>query len=187
MTTKTVTAASLTDDVVTLTLSDVSGLEAGYPVSVGGIGSPFDGNHTLTAVDDVELTVTYAKNHANVAEADVTGILVVLVHWIQDSDVIGFLGVEPATEDDEDYLSTCTDAANEWAYRRRASAGYSDLPNAVPGPDAKLGTILYAASLYRERGSIDSYQSFQELPTIAPVGSMGQILRLLGLNRPQVA
>jgi hypothetical protein len=43
---------------------------------------------------------------------------------------------------------------------------------------------LYASALYRERGSVDSYQSFQDMSTVAPIGSMGQILKLLGCNRP---
>jgi hypothetical protein len=44
-----------------------------------------------------------------------------------------------------------------------------------------------AASLYRERGSIDSFQSFQDMTTSAPVASMGRINQLLGIKRSQVA
>jgi hypothetical protein len=44
-----------------------------------------------------------------------------------------------------------------------------------------------AASLYRERGSIDSFQSFQDMTVSAPVASMGRINQLLGIKRSQVA
>jgi hypothetical protein len=46
---------------------------------------------------------------------------------------------------------------------------------------------MYAAALYRERGSVDSYASFQDMAITAPTGTMGQIMRLLGIRRSQVA
>ena len=46
---------------------------------------------------------------------------------------------------------------------------------------------MYAGSLYRERGSVDSFASFGEMSTGAPVASMGQIMRLLAIGRPQIA
>ena len=186
MLTKTVSKTALTDDVARLTLGDVEGLEVGYAIRVGGLGEPFDGHHTITAVDTEDLWIEFAKNHADVAEADASGIVTVLVSWIDDADVIGFLGVEPASESDEDYLTVCVEAANSWSFERRRKSGYHDLPNAIPGSDVKLGTILYGGSLYRERGSVESFASFQDMPAIGPVGTMGQILRLLGCNRPRV-
>jgi len=58
----------------------------------------------------------------------------------------------------------------------------------VPSLDVKLGTVMYAGYLYRQRGSIDQYASFDPLATGAPVGgSFGDILRLLGCNRPAIA
>ena len=50
----------------------------------------------------------------------------------------------------------------------------------------RLGTGLYAMSLYRERGSVDSFQSFEAAP-IAGFGTMGQINKLLGIPRSQIA
>jgi hypothetical protein len=44
-----------------------------------------------------------------------------------------------------------------------------------------------AGSLYRERGSVDSFSSFEAMNIPGTVGSMGQINRLLGVNRSQVA
>ena len=187
MLTKTVTAASLTDDVARLTLADVVGLEIGYTIRVQAVGQHYDGQHTISAVDDVELWIEFAKNHnGDIPEAEVTGLLEVIVTWAADTDVLDFIGVEPASQSDEDYLALCVEAANEWVYERRRKSGYLDLPNAVPGADVKLGTILYAGSLYRERGSVDSFASFQDMPTVAPMGTMGQILRLIACNRPRV-
>jgi hypothetical protein len=42
-------------------------------------------------------------------------------------------------------------------------------------------------ALYRERGSVDSFASFQDMTITAAPGTMGQIMRLLGVNRSQVA
>ena len=58
----------------------------------------------------------------------------------------------------------------------------------MPGGDVKLATVQYAAILYRERGSTEAFASFDPLATGGPVtGNYGQILRLLGVNKPQVA
>jgi hypothetical protein len=108
------------------------------------------------------------------------------VSWITDEDVADYLGLDLEEEADA-YLTAATAAANDWAYRRRLSAGYTDEETTAPSESVKLGTVLYAGALYRERGSIDSFQSFQDMPVTAPIGSMGQIMRLLGINRPQVA
>jgi len=105
--------------------------------------------------------------------------------WIDLEDLGEFLGID--AEDLDEYASSAVDAANEFAYRRRASAGYTDEEETAPNAAAKLGTVLYAGGLYRERGSIDSFQSFQDQPLTAPVGTMGQIMRLLGINRPAIA
>jgi hypothetical protein len=67
-------------------------------------------------------------------------------------------------------------------------AGYQgESLSSVPSSAVKLGTIMYAAALYRERGSVDSYASFQDMAITAPTGTMGQIMRLLGIRRSQVA
>lgn len=107
--------------------------------------------------------------------------------WIVAADVFAWLGISVATANDTAFVSACTDAANAFAFRRRKAAGYFDSLTTVPGADVKQGTILYAGALYRERGSVDSFASFNELGAPAPMGSMGQIMRLLGINRAQVA
>jgi phosphoribosyl-ATP pyrophosphohydrolase len=107
--------------------------------------------------------------------------------WITDQDVLDWLGVAPATANDLDFVSACTDAANALAYRRRKESGYTDSLSVVPGADIALGVRMYAGSLYRQRGSVDSFQSFEAYAAGSPaVASMGEILRLWACNRPQV-
>ena len=109
------------------------------------------------------------------------------VTWITVEEVKVALGIDPATDTDDAYLETVTDAAQEWAFDVRAANGYVDDPEEVPSTRVAMGTILYAVTLYRERGSVDSYASFQEMPNPAPFGQDRQIRRLLGLPRQRVA
>lgn len=108
------------------------------------------------------------------------------MNWIDEQDVAIFLGYELPEEGDA-YLTQVTAAAQDWAYERRNAAGYVDDPEEVPSERVKLGTILLAGSLYREQGSIDSFQSFQDAPLVAPVGTAGQINKMLGIPRLIVA
>lgn len=194
-----VTRAALTANVVTLTVDAIGGLRVGYKVNVQGVDTPaqphFDGVHTLTGVITTVVngadvyTVTYAKNHnGNIPAYDCAGYARIVCQWIDTPDVEDWLGVPPATQADEDFLAACIDAANQWAWDRRQSAGYiADLANVAPTESVKLGTVMYAATNYRERATVDSFTSFQDLGGTAQVGSIGQILRLLGCNRPRVA
>lgn len=185
---KTVLEGTFVDGVVTLTLSDVAGLQIGYAVVVAGLGTHYDGTHTLEYVDTENSEVTWTDGQATHDPTTTIGRLYVPVTWANSADVLGFLGVEPATAEDEAFLDVAVEAGNEWCYRRRASSGYVDLPNVVPGPDSKLGVILYGASLYRERGSLgDAFQSYETMNIASPVGSLGQILRLLGCSKPRIA
>lgn len=186
--TKTVTHAVAVAGVHTLTLSDVAGLAVGQLVDVAGVGQSFDGQHTLTGVDDVDLEVTFTTGNHTHAGFDVIGQLNVVVQWIDAEDVLGFLGVDPASQLDEDWLDVAVASASEWCYDRRRKCGYADLPNVVPNPSVKAGAIMKAAQEYRERGSVESYQSFDAIPTPALIGGgLGQILTKLGCNRPRFA
>jgi hypothetical protein len=189
----TVSASSLTSDVAELIVATLDGLRAGYTVTVQGVGAPYDGTQVLTAtntdtVDDATVyTVSYDLVHANIAAADVDGRITPACTWVDSTDVEGFLGVAPASLSDAAYLQSCVDAGNDWAYRRRQSAGYDDWADLVPSADVRLGTIMYAAALYRERGSVDTFASFADMAPLAPIGSNMQVLRLLGLNKPVIA
>lgn len=104
------------------------------------------------------------------------------VTWATVDDVTRALGV-PVT--DPDWLAQVTDAANQWAFRRRADAGYVDDPATAP-PDVTLGVVLFAKALHNERGAVDGFASFEQLgPVVAP-GTLGQVNRLLGLGKPAV-
>tara|TARA_R110000803_G_scaffold194819_1_gene257981 strand:- start:220 stop:858 length:639 start_codon:yes stop_codon:yes gene_type:complete len=108
------------------------------------------------------------------------------VAWATNAMVIEFLGIAVATANDTAYITTVVGAANAWAYRKRAAAGYTDPIAAAPSDDVALGVTLYAASLYRARGSVEQYQTYDGMPATA-VTNFGQILGLLGVNRSQVA
>jgi hypothetical protein len=109
--------------------------------------------------------------------------------WIVLGDVedyLGFTFTNPSA--DLDVANMAVSAANQFAYRKREESGYFDSPTVVPDGAVKLGTVQYAAILYRERGSTEAFASFDPLATGGPVtGNYGQILRLLGVNKPQVA
>lgn len=109
--------------------------------------------------------------------------------WITNQMVLDWLGVAPATANDTAFVTVCTEAGNALAYRRRKSAGYTDSLTTVPSSDVKLGTIMYAAGLYRARGSAsyEGFASYESMSVTQPNVAMGEILRLWGCNRPQVA
>ncbi len=131
-----------------------------------------------------------ANAGADVERAAMSGTLTwsPVCTWITSADVLAWLGISVATANDTTFVGACTDAANAFAFRRRREAGYFDSLSTAPSADVKLGTIMMAGVLYRERGSVDSFQSFGEMAISAPIGgTMGQINRLLGVNRSRVA
>lgn len=156
--------------------------------------------HRYTGVDDegdfvydfdeiIPNQLLFASAGADVARDSMSGTVTwtEVCTWVSISDVMSWLGITVATANDTQFVGACTEAANAFAFRRRKAAGYFDSLSTVPGADVKQGTILYAGALYRERGSVDSYASFTDLGSPTPIGSMGQIMRLLGINRAQVA
>jgi hypothetical protein len=108
--------------------------------------------------------------------------------WITNANVTEWLGIAVATANDTAFITKCVSAANAFAYRRRQESGYlTDELTVSPGGDVTLGTIMYAALLYRERGSADSFASFDSMGTFPVPSALGRILQLLGVGRPQVA
>lgn len=185
----TILTIACTDDVVTLTLDDATGLVVGETVTVYGTGYPkLDHLHTLTAVNLVTDTVQYVVNNQDdIPSTNLTnGVLTELVTWIDADDVKVWLGIAAATANDTAFIDYCVEAANAYAYRVRYEAGYRDNPVVSPTPSAKLGAVMMAGSLYRERGSVDSFASFDQTGTAVPFGTMARIKQLLGVGRPQV-
>ncbi len=189
-----VVSVSVTDEVATLVLDDASGLVVGQTVIVSGteiyVGDHrVDGSHTLLSVDLAADEVTYHAHHVDDVASVLTpgAVLVDVVTWASVEDVEGFLDFTAAGVE-LGYLELCVESANHWCYHRRLSSGYRDSPLSAPEPNVRAAVVLYAASLFRERGSVDSFQSFEGFnPGTPPVGSLGQILRLLRCNRPRIA
>lgn len=185
---KTVTKIAATSGVFTLTLSDVNGILVGSKVDIGGLPTAAwnTPNEEVTAVDATNKTIQYSHGNFTIAPTDVWGQVHIETTWATVDDVEIWLGFD-TTGDDLTFLTQCVDAANDRCWYFRARAGYKDHPNVSPGSDAKTAVVMYAAQLYRQRGAIDSYASFESQGFGAiPGASLGVILQLLGCKRPQV-
>lgn len=204
----TVTHAMRLDDYAVVQTLEATEIGIGQSITIAG-STGFNGTFTVLAVPvyeyrgvddegdwlyDYDVTITnqllFASAGADVARDSNTGTVTwtETCTWILAADVLSWLGISVATANDTTFVGVCTDAANAWAYKARKMAGYQgESLSTVPSSAVKLGTIMYAGALYRERGSVDSFASFGELGAPAPVGSMGQIMRLLGIRRSQVA
>ena len=110
--------------------------------------------------------------------------------WTTPDDVAAALGPGAAPPLTDVWLIACCDAANAAAYRKRREAGYDDPDDAgapAPTPDVKIGATLWAVSLWRQRQSVDSFTSFEDLSGFTPTGgSWGEIRRMLGIGRAAV-
>ena len=198
------------DDVVVIQTLTETDIAVGQSVTVSGLGNGMDGTFVVVAVPQFLYTglsyqgdMTYNTDvvipnqlayidSGDVVErdsADPFGTLTwsISCTWTTSANVTEFLGIAAATANDTAYIATCVAAANAWAFRRRVEAGYSDAPGTSPSSDVTLGTTLYAAALYRERGSIDSFQTYETMTPSTTGFNMGRIHQLLGINRSQVA
>jgi hypothetical protein len=210
MATFTVTFHQRLDDYAVVQTLEDTDIGIGQSITLSGLGHGLNGTHIVRAVPtflfmgtDYEGDFVYDPNiiipnqllfydagdDLERSAAIPTGTLTwtQTCQWIASSDVLAWLGISVATANDTAFVGSCTDAANAFAFRRRKEAGYFDSLTTVPGADVKLGTTMLAGALYRERGSVDSFASFEAMNIPGSVGSMGQINRLLGVNRSQVA
>lgn len=186
---KTVTNIVATAGVFTLTLDDVNGVLVGSRVDVGGLPTPAwnTANVQITAVNPTLKTITYSHGNFTIVSTAVWGQVHIQTTWAAVEDVELFLGFD-ATGDELTFLTACTVAANDRCWYFRARAGYKDHPNVAPGTDAKQAVVMYAASLYRQRGAVDSFASFDAMAVGAvPGATLGIVLQLLGCKRAQVA
>ena len=198
------------DDVVVIQTLTETDIAVGQSVTVSGLGNGMDGTFVVVAVPQFLYTglsyqgdMTYntdvvipnqlayidAGDVVDRDSADPFGTLTwsISCTWTTSANVTEFLGIAAATANDTAYIATCVAAANAWAFRKRVEAGYTDAPGTSPSSDVTLGTTLYAAALYRERGSIDSFQTFEAMTPATTGVNMGRIHQLLGINRSQVA
>lgn len=106
--------------------------------------------------------------------------------WTSAADIAEYLGdtVDPS----DAYLIRCAKAADAFCRRRRLEAGYSDDPADpdAPSEDVALGATLWGGQLYRERGSADSFASFDETQGFATTGAWPRVKQLLGVGRARV-
>jgi hypothetical protein len=193
--------------VQTLTPNEV---QVGDSVTIASAGTKFTGTFTVISLepyyytgkdDSGYLTFDYDEARPNQVlyahpghDNDdtyyaISGTLTdtVSVSWITSSDVTTWLGIAAATANDTAFLAFCVNASNAFCYRKRVEAGYKDSQSTAPGGDVKLGAIMYAATLYRERGSVDSFASFDSMGSFPIPSTLGRIMQLLGCGRAQVA
>ena len=210
MATYSLTHKQVVSNVAVVQLLEPHNFEVGQSITLSGIGAPWNGTFKILALPEyyfigvsqqgdyqydtdtiIPNQVQFALTTADVDRAAATGTCTysVTCSWIVLGDVedyLGFTFTNPSA--DLDVANMAVSAANQFAYRKREESGYFDSPTVVPDGAVKLGTVQYAAILYRERGSTEAFASFDPLATGGPVtGNYGQILRLLGVNKPQVA
>jgi hypothetical protein len=203
-----VTNKYLIDDFAVLQLLTPTELEVGQSITVAGVDATFNGTYTIRALPqylyegvdsegdllyDVNVPIAnqvlYAKTAADVDRIAASGTLTSTptCTWITATDIEDWLGIGTATAADAAFLTICAASTNQFCWRRRMEAGYVDSLTTVPSQDVKLGTIMYGGALYRQRGSMDSFASFQSMGTAPVMGLNGMIRQLLGIDRPQVA
>ena len=208
MATYSVTNKYLIDDFAVLQLLTPTELEVGQSITVAGVDATFNGTYTVRALPqylfegvdtegdllyDVNIPIAnqvlYARTAADVERTAASGTLTStpICTWISATDVEDWLGIGTATSADAAFLTICASSASQFCWRRRMEAGYVDSLTTVPSQDVKLGTIMYGGALYRQRGSTDSFASFQSMGTAPVMGLNGMIRQLLGIDRPQVA
>ena len=201
----------LDDYAVVQTLTDTE-IEPGQSITLAGLGHGLNGTHTVlfcpqyafTGTDGVTGEWTYnpevpranqvlfydAGDDLDFTTAVPTGTLTwtQTCTWVTNAMVEEWLGIGTATANDTAFITRCVSASNAFIYRRRVEAGYGqDSLTTSPGGDCTLAGIMYAALLYRERGSADSFASFDSMGVTPVPSALGRILQLLGVGRPQVA
>jgi len=208
MATYSVTNKYLIDDYAVLQLLTPTELEVGQSITVAAVDATFNGTYTVRALPqylfegvdtegdllyDVNIPIAnqvlYARTAADVERTAASGTVAYTptCTWITATDIEDWLGIGTATAADATFLTICAASTNQFCWRRRMEAGYVDSLTTVPSQDVKLGTIMYGGALYRQRGSMDSFASFQSMGTAPVMGLNGMIRQLLGIDRPQVA
>ena len=204
----TVTHAQRVDDYAVIQTLEATDITIGQTIVVAGVGNNFDATYIVQAVPtflfvgigvqgdflfDYEVTITnqllVTSNFDNYQRTSATGTVTWTqsCSWTTVANVQEFLGISSATANDTAFLTTCVSAANAWCFRRRVQAGYHDSLTTVPDSSVLLGTTLYAAGLYRERGTTgDSYASFGDMSG-PPLMTLGRVNQLLGVKRSQCA
>ena len=153
------------------------------------IGTDSDGDLLFNVDVPVPNQVLFACTGTDVDRTAATGTLTFTptCTWITATQIEDWLGIGTATAADTTFLTQCAAAVNQMAFRRRVEAGYFDSLTTSPSADVTLGVIMWGGALYRARGSVDVFASFNEMGTAPTIGLSPMIKQLLGIDRPQVA
>jgi len=202
----------LLDNYACISTLEPTDIQVGDTVVVGGLGAPFNGTYTVlacpqyryTGVDSITGEFNYNVDIAvpNQILFECTGTNVKFVvdfdgsvaftptcTWITTANLVTYLGVSISDpSDDYTLITQAVSASNQFCSRRRAEAGYNDSLSVSPSGDVTLGTLMYAAALWRSRGSLENvFASFEGMGS-APQQSLTPIVKqLLGIDRPAVA
>jgi hypothetical protein len=205
-----VSSKQLLSNYAVLQTLEPNGFVVGQSITVDDVGGDFDGNFTILATPGylfigvnattgflqynlgvpLENQVLYACEGDDVQRVqsfEGTIVYSTTCEWIAWDDIATYLGIPVATEDDETFLVSCAAAANAYAFRKRSQSGYVDSLANSPSGDVTLATRMIGAAYYRQRGSMDSFNSYDSMSTVPTPGITPMILQLLGVNRPQIA
>jgi hypothetical protein len=204
----TVTQKYLIDNYAVVQLLTPAEIELGASVVIAGVDATFNGTYTVRALPQylyvgidtegdliydvnypIANQVLFAKTASDVARTAASGTLTLTqtCTWVTAAMLEDWLGIGTATAADAAFLTICASACSQFAWRRRMEAGYIDSLTTVPSQDVLLGTQMYGGALYRQRGSVDQFASFQNMGVTPVMGLNGMIRQLLGIDRPQVA
>ena len=200
----------LLDNYACISTLEPTEIVIGQSVTVAAIGAPFNGSFTVLALPQYLFTgvdgttgeflydenmpvpnqVLYACTGSDVDfVVDFSGTVTYTqtCTWITAAQILTWLGIATATADDTTFVTQCASAANNFIYRRRQECGYFDSLTTSPGGDVTLGTIMYGGALYRQRGGISDFASFDGMSAGSTNGLSPLVKQLIGVDRPQVA
>ena len=210
MTTYNTASKQLLNNYACISTLEPTEIVVGQSITVASLGAPFNGTFTvlempafqLSGVDsttgefqyDINFPVPnqllFACTGSNVEFVKIfTGIVAYTqtCTWITAAQILTWLGIATATADDTTFVTQCASAANAFCYRRRQEVGYFDSLTTSPSGDVTLGTIMYGGALYRQRGGISDFASFDGMSAGSTNGLSPICKQLLGVDRPQVA
>jgi len=212
MATYTVTFKQLLDNYAVLqTLTDTE-IEVGQSITVASVATPFNGTFVVYALPQYEYIGTNTEgdlifnsnisipnqvlykctgtNVERIASATGTITYTQVCTWITAAQLETYLGIDITDpSDDWTLITQSVSAANAFCWRRRQEAGYTgDALGTSPGGDVTLGVLMYAAALWRSRGSVqDTFATFDGMGSASVSAMTPMIKQLLGISRPQVA
>jgi len=200
----------LLDNYACISTLEPSEIALGESIAVSVLAAPFTGTFTVLAlpqykfigVDGETGELLYDTNIAVPNQllysctgsdvefgVDYSGVVTYtqVCTWITATDIEDWIGIGTATAGDTTFLTICAAASNSFCYRRRQEVGYFDSLTTVPSQDVKLAAVMYGGALYRQRGSITDFASFDGMATGSTNGLSPLVKQLLGVDRPQVA